>query len=56
MSDMFMVCSAACQGLSDLCNGPNKPTVAIFGEYSASLQGAALILSLVRARNSGSPD
>ena len=38
----------------DLANGPNKPTVAIIGEYSASLQGAALILSLVRARNSGS--
>ena len=44
----------ACKGLSDLANGPNKPIVAIIGEYTASLQGAALILSLVRARNSGS--
>ena len=44
---------AACQGLSDLGNGPNQPTVTIIGEYSASLQHAAPILSLVRARNSG---
>ena len=43
-----------CEGLSDLGNGPNKPTATIIGEYSASLQGGALILSLVRARNSGS--
>ena len=56
MSD---ICSpsvyVACKGLSDLGNGPNKPTATIIGcEYSASLQGGALILSLVRARNSGS--
>ena len=44
----------ACKGLSDLGNGPNKPTATIIGEYSASLQDAALIFSLVRARNSGS--
>ena len=44
----------ACKGLSDLGNGPNKPTATIIGEYSASLQGGALILSLVRARKSGS--
>ena len=44
----------ACKGLPDLGNGPNQPTGTIIGEYSASLQGAALILSLVRARNSGS--
>ena len=44
---------AACQGLSDLGNGPNQPTATIMGEDSASLQHAALILSLVRARNSG---
>ena len=40
----------ACEGLSDLGNGPNKPTATIIGEYSASLQDAALILSLVRVR------
>ena len=44
----------ACEGLSDLGNGPNKPTATIIGEDSASLQDAALILSLVRARKSGS--
>ena len=49
---MYVACN--CQGMSDLANGPNKPTVAIIGECSASLQGAALILSLVRARKSGS--
>jgi len=38
---------AACQGLSDLGNGPNQPTATIIGEYSASLQHAAPILSLV---------
>ena len=30
----------ACEGLSDLGNGPNKPTSTIIGEYSASLQDA----------------
>ena len=45
---------AACKGLSDLGNGPNGPIVTIIGEYSASLQHAAPIVSLVRARNSGS--
>ena len=44
----------ACEGLSDLGNGPNKPTATINVEYSTSLQGGALILSLVRVRNSGS--
>ena len=42
----------ACKGLSDLGNGSNKPTATIIGEYSASIQDGALILSLVRARNS----
>ena len=44
----------AYEGLSDLGHGPNKPTATIIGEYSASLQDGALILSLVRARISGS--
>ena len=44
----------ACKGLSDLGNGPNKPTVTIIGEFSASLQGAALVFTLVRARISDS--
>ena len=34
----------ACEGLSDLGNGPNKSTATIIGEYSASLQDAALVL------------
>ena len=37
----------ACKGLSDLSNGPNKPTATIIGEFSASLQDAALILSVL---------
>ena len=45
----------ACKGLSDLGNGPNKPTATIIGEYSASLQDdAALVFTLVRARISDS--
>ena len=44
------------KGLSDLGSGPNKPTATVIGECSASLQNGALILSLVRARNSGSSD
>ena len=44
----------ACNGLSDLGNGPNKPTATIIGEFSASLQGAALVFTLVRARISDS--
>ena len=44
----------ACKGMSDLGNGPNNPTATIIGEYSASLQDGELILSLVRARISGS--
>ena len=40
----------ACKGLSDLGNGPNKPTATIIGEFSASLQDAALLFTLVRAR------
>ena len=38
-----------CKGLSDLGNGPNKPTATIIGQYSASLQDAALVFTLVRA-------
>ena len=44
----------ACKGLSDLGNGPNKPTATIFCEYNASLQDAALVFTLVRARISDS--
>ena len=44
----------ACKGLSDLGDGSNKPTVTIIGEYSALLQDAALVLTLVRARISDS--
>ena len=44
----------ACKGLSDLGNGPNKPTATIIGECSASLQDAALVFTLVRARISDS--
>ena len=44
----------ACKGLSDLGNGPNKPTATIIGEYSASSQDAGLVLTLVRARISDS--
>ena len=38
----------ACKGLSDLGNGPNKPTATIIGGYSASLQDGALILTQQR--------
>ena len=45
----------ACKGLSDLGNGPNnKPIATIIGECSASLQDAALVFTLVRARISDS--
>ena len=44
----------ACKGLSDLGNGPNKPTATIIGESSASLQDAALVFNVVRARISDS--
>ena len=44
----------ACKGLSDLGNEPNKPTATIFGEYSASLQDAALVFTLDIARFSDS--
>ena len=52
MSDMFHVPSVyvACEGMSDLGNGPNKPTATIIGQYSASSHDGALILSLERAR------
>ena len=43
-----------CKGLPDLGNGPNKPTATIIGKYSASLQDAALVFTLVRARISDS--
>ena len=45
----------ACEGMSDLGNGPNKPTATIIGEYSASSHGGALILSLVRAKEFQDP-
>ena len=44
----------ACEGLSDLGNGPNQPTETIIGEYSDSYHHGALICTLVRARISGS--
>ena len=44
----------ACKGLSDLGNGPNKPTATIIGVYSASYHDGALIFTLVKARISGS--
>ena len=44
----------ACKGLSDLGNGPNKPTATIIGECSASLQDAALVFTLVGVRISDS--
>ena len=56
MSDIFLVCMLlvkGCQTLVNLGNGPNQPTATIMGEDSASLQHAALILSLVRTKNSG---
>ena len=40
----------ACEGLTDLGIGHNKPTATIIGGYSASLQGGALILSLVHQK------
>ena len=39
---------AACKGVSDLGNGPNKPTATIIGEYSASYHDGALIFTLSR--------
>ena len=45
----------ACEGMSDLGNGPNKPTATIIGEYSASSHDGALILSLVRAKEFQDP-
>ena len=37
--------------VSDLGNGPNKPTTAaIIGEYSASCHDGTLVFTLVRAR------
>jgi len=36
----------ACRGLSDLGNGPNKPTATTIGEYSASWHHGALIFPL----------
>ena len=44
----------ACEGLSDLSHGSNKPTATIIGEYSASLQDAALVFTLDIARFSDS--
>src|SRR5210317_1662963 len=43
-----------CKGLSDLGNGPNKPTATIIGEYSALCHHGALVFPLVRARISDS--
>ena len=50
----FICTIVTCRGLSDLGNGPNKPTAIIICEYSASLQDAALVFTLVRARISDS--
>ena len=36
----------ACEGMSDLGNGPNKPTATIIGEYSTSYHDGALIYPL----------
>ena len=47
-------CTIACRVLSDLAHGPNKPTVAIIGEYSASYCAGALISTCFRAKISGS--
>ena len=44
----------ACKGLSDLGNGPNKPTATIIGEYSASSHLEALVFTLDIARFSDS--
>ena len=54
MSGNFQCVCVACKWLSDLGNGPNKPTATIIGEFSASLQDAALVFTLVRARISDS--
>ena len=57
MSGMFPVCMQLvnCEGLSDLGNGPNKPTAtSIIGEYGASYDDGALVLTLVRVRISES--
>ena len=54
MSDMLPVCMLLVKGLSDLGNGPNKPTATIIGVYSASYHDGALIFTLVKARISGS--
>ena len=56
ITDVWQVPSVyvACEGLSDLGHGPNQPTATIIGGYSASLQDAALIFTLVRVRISGS--
>ena len=35
----------ACEGLSDLGNGPNKPTATIIGECSTSCHDGALLYS-----------
>jgi len=40
----------ACEGLSDLGHGPNKPIATIIGEYSASYDDGALILTLRSGR------
>ena len=56
----FFVCSDVptlhydCKVLSDLGNGPNKPTVTIIGEYIASHHCGALISTWFRVRISGS--
>ena len=40
----------ACEGLSDLGNGPNQPTATIIGEHSASYHHGALLFTLEDAR------
>ena len=44
----------ACGGMTDLGNGPNKPTATIIGEYSTSYHDGALTSTWFRVRISGS--
>ena len=42
----------ACEGLSDLGHGPNKPPATVNGEYSASYHDGALIYPLAPRQES----
>ena len=53
MSDIFLVCMMIVKGCQTLVMGPTRLLQQPLVEYSASLQHAALILSLVRVRNPG---